>query len=257
MKIIGEGSFSVVYEVDKETVVKVEENNYSKLLKREAKIMMKMTESDLTGKYVIPVYGYKEKDSKCMMEMKRLKISLGEIMERISGVMDNYSVKNLLKKLIINLRFIHEFGVCHGDIKPDNIMLSDDYRKVYFVDFGLYRQYKSGKKHLEYKEGVSPSGTLRFMSKNVNSWIRMSRRDDLISLGYMMIFLQKRELPWQNVGVMGKKAKYEYVSKMKESIDLGKLCDGCLNGLKEYMEYCYKLGFDEEPDYDYLLGLFN
>jgi len=218
--------------------------------------MMRMSEKDVEGKFVIPVYKCYEKDGKCMMEMMRMKISLGEIMRRIGGVMDFYSVTNICKKLIINLQFIHSFGVCHGDIKPDNVMLSDDYRRVYLIDFGLYRNFYVGRKHVDYRGGVSPSGTLRFMSKNVNGWGRMSRRDDMISLGYMLIYLMKGSLPWQDIVGVGKKEKYDLVCRKKNEIDLGKLCDGCMRGMKEYMMYCYGLEFDEKPDYEYLLKLF-
>jgi len=257
MKILGEGSFSIVYENGKDKVLKVEDKAYVGLLRREAKLMIRMSDMDREGRYVIPVYGYMESDGKGMMEMMRMKISLGEIMERLDKGMDDFSVINLMRRLIINLRFIHSFGVCHGDIKPDNVMLSDDYRMVYFVDFGLYKQYKLGKKHIEYKDGISPSGTLRYMSKNVNGWLRMTRRDDMISLGYMMIYLQRMNLPWQDIGPMGKRAKYEKVCKMKEGVDLGELCNGCVKGMEDYMRNCYGLGFEEEPDYDYMLGLFS
>lgn len=257
MKILGEGSFSTVYEKGSDRVLKVEDKNYVGLLRREARMMIKMSEMDRDGKFVIPVYGYIEGNENGSMEMKRMKISLGEIMKRLDKGMDDYSIKNLMRRLIINLNFIHKFGVCHGDIKPDNVMLSEDYRKVYFVDFGLYKNFRVGKNHVKYKDKISPSGTLRYMSKNVNGWIRMTRRDDMISLGYMMVYLQKLTLPWLNIGLIGKKDKYEKVYKMKECVDLGELCDGCVRGMEEYMRYCYGLDFEEEPDYDYLLGLFN
>ena len=255
-KVLGEGSFSVVYEVDDDRVVKEEDEGFNDLLRGEARLMRRMSERDMDGKYVVPVYSYEEEGGKRKMEMMRLKVSLGELMRKIGGVMDGYSVRNLGIRLILNLQFIHSFGVCHGDIKPDNVMLSRDYRRVYFVDFGLYKNFMRGKKHVEYKENVSPTATLRFMSKNVNGWKRMSRRDDLISLGYMMIYLQKRNLPWQDIVGVGKKEKYRVVCKIKEEVDLGELCQGCINGMEKYMKYCYGLGFEEEPDYGYLVGLF-
>jgi serine/threonine protein kinase len=256
IKILGEGSFSIVYEKDDDRVVKEEDEGFNNLLRMEARVMRKMSERDREGKYVVPVYSYEEFDGKRKMEMMRLKISLGDIMRRIIGVMDVYSVKNIGVRLILNLQFIHSFGICHGDIKPDNVMLNRDYKRVYFVDFGLHKNYMNGKKHVEYKENVSPTGTLRFMSKNVNGWKKMSRRDDLISLGYMMIYLQKRSLPWQDVDVMGKMEKYKAVCKIKEEVDLGELCRGCIKGMEGYMGYCYGLGFEEKPDYGYLVSLF-
>ena len=57
------------------------------------------------------------------------------------------------------------------------------------------------------KLNVNPCGTIRFMSKNTNNLIESSRRDDLISLGYSMIFILKGKLPWQNLNIQNKKRK--------------------------------------------------
>ena len=260
--VLGEGSFANVYGTDNnQYVAKVEDNILTNLLKKEARLMMKMCEYDKDGKYVIPIYKYYEENDKNIMIMQRMGLSLADMVRRSDVTMDEYSIKNMMRKLIIALKYIHEFGFCHGDIKPENVMLSRDYKKIYFIDFGLSKAFMVGKKQIEFKKNVSPSGTLRFMSVNVNEWIKMSRRDDMISLGYMIIYMQTRYLPWQNISLPSKKEKYQTVAKIKRSTTPEKLVEDCLPPLKapliKYMRYVNNLRYDEKPDYDYLLAQFN
>ena len=260
--VLGEGSFAMVYGTDdKNYVAKVEEQGLSSLLKKEAKLMMKMSEYDKEGKLVIPVELYKEDSENNIMIMKKMGISLSTMVGRTDVNMDEYSVKNIMRRLIQSMKYIHSFGYCHGDIKPENVMLTRDYKRVYLIDFGLAKAFMMGKKHIEYKEKVSPSGTLRFMSVNVNEWKKMSRRDDLISLGYMIIYLQTKYLPWQNINAPTRKQKYEVVARIKRQTTPAKMVEGCLPALKgnmqKYMYYVLQLEFAEMPDYDYLMSLFN
>lgn len=255
-KVLGEGSFAVVYESkNKEYAIKVEDNGYNSLLRNEAKIMKKMSEKDKEGKFVIPIYEYKEEKNFNKLVMKKMKMSLVDIKDIVDRF-DNYSIKCIIKSLIRSLNFVHLFGICHGDIKPENVMLSEDYKKIYLIDFGLSKVYKIGGEHIINKKNCNYSGTLRFMSKNVNNGDKMSRRDDLISLGYMCIYLQKGELPWQGIYEVKKNIRYERIGKIKKDVDLDKLCEGCVNGIRDYMGYVYNLGFDENPDYRKLLDFF-
>lgn len=255
-KILGEGSFAVVYESkDKKCAIKVEDNGYNNLLKKEGRMMMKMSEKDKKGRFVIPVYMYKEDKDMSYLVMEKMKMSMSDIIKKV-GEIDKYSVRCIMIKLIQTLRFIHLFGICHGDIKPENVMISDDYSKIYLVDFGLFKVFKIGNRHVEKRRDMGYSGTLRYMSKNVNMGYKMSRRDDMISLGYMCIYLQKGGLPWQGLNELKRSKRYEKVGEMKKNIDNKILCDGCVKGMREYMEYVNKLEFEEKPDYDYLLNLF-
>lgn len=259
--MLGQGSFSQVYESEDKTgkkyAVKIEEKSVKiPLLEKEAKIHMILSKNDLKQEFVVPVYGYHEDEKRRYLMMEKLYLSLGDILKKIDIPFDDFSVKNIGYKLIDGLNFIHSMGICHGDIKPDNVLISEDYLKIYFMDFGLAKIYMRSGKHLTMKLESNPSGTLRYMSVNVNNNVRMSRRDDLISLGYMLIYLQKKILPWQSVVESNKKEKFKKVGEIKMNCDFKKLCDGCYVGLWKYIDYCYKLEYDEKPDYEYLKSIF-
>ena len=128
---------------------------------------------------------------------------------------------------INRIQAFHKAGFIHRDIKPDNIVFGRDKEanKLYMIDFGLAKKYMlnyykvgfpAGKyHHINFEEGKSLIGTPRYCSINAASGKEQSRRDDLESLGYVLVyFLKGKEgLPWQNLKVKERlniKEKYEY-----------------------------------------------
>lgn len=81
------------------------------------------------------------------------------------------------------------------------------------------------------------------------------RRDDLESVGYIMIYFLKGILPWQNLKASNKKDKYEKIMEKKISTSIESLCKGYPSELITYLTYVRNLRFDEKPDYNYLRTL--
>ena len=86
--------------------------------------------------------------------------------------------------------------------------------------------------------------------------LEQSRRDDLESIGYMLIYLLKGSLPWQGLKCSDKAEKYNKIKEIKNNIDPYKLCEGLPVEFAKYLEHCYSLKFDDEPNYKYLIDLF-
>lgn len=83
-----------------------------------------------------------------------------------------------------------------------------------------------------------------------------SRRDDLESLGYVLMYFNRGSLPWQGLKANTKRQKYERISERKISTTLEELCRGFPAEFIAYLVYCRELRFDEDPDYVYLRSLF-
>lgn len=84
-----------------------------------------------------------------------------------------------------------------------------------------------------------------------------SRRDDLESVGYVLVYFLRGSLPWQGVGPkLGKKQRYAKIGEIKKSTGLEELCQNCPKEFVEYLRYCRALSFTEKPDYARMRQLF-
>ena len=158
------------------------------------------------------------------------------------------------------LEFIHSKNIIHRDIKPHNFLIGrKDEKIVYLIDFGFAKKYRSSRtgKFIKFTKLGRLFGSLAFSSINANAGYEQSRRDDLESFGYMLIYLIKKYLPWMELGVMkNKKEEANETFKLKKGIKLEKVCEGIPEEFKDYIKYCQKLEFEQEPNYNYLRNLF-
>ena len=162
-------------------------------------------------------------------------------------------------QILSRIEWIHSKNLLYRDVKPENFLIGKkDQDIIYVVDFGLCKRYISLKtgKHIPEKITGKFNGTLIFSSPNAAKGIESSRRDDLISLGYMLIYLLKRTLPWEIDFQNLNKEKYSQLVKLKETNGFKKLFKGIPGELAEFINYSRNLKFEEKPNYHYLRSLF-
>ena len=147
---------------------------------------------------------------------------------------------------------LHMRHYIHRDIKPGNFMIRvDDDRAVFLVDFGLARQFRNPATylHIPYTADHPIIGTLPFTSINGQKRRAQSRRDDLESLAYTIIFSARGDLPWANL------SDQEAVLLKKLSTTSEELCAGLPTPFCKFIDHVRSLGFNEKPDYDYLYSI--
>jgi len=137
--------------------------------------------------------------------------------------------------------------------------LGDNCNKVYLIDYGLAKKYVNSvtREHIPFSNKKRMVGTVRYCSLNSLMGCEQSRRDDLESLGYCLIYMLKGSLPWQGIRRVTKEEKNLKVRDMKEKISLAELCKGLPKEVLRYMHYCRTLSFDENPPYYELHSLLN
>jgi len=131
--------------------------------------------------------------------------------------------------------------------------------QIYLLDFGLSEFFidRATRTHVQNRLRP-PCGTPRYMSIRTHQFRQQSRRDDLESLGYLLLyFLKKGNLPWQGITATDVKSMIYRIWDKKETIPLDKLFKGCPEQFITYMSYTRNLNFTEKPDYKYLIGLFD
>ncbi|KAK8939378.1 Casein kinase I isoform delta-like [Platanthera guangdongensis] len=170
------------------------------------------------------------------------------------------SVLMLADQMINRVEYVHGKSFLHRDIKPDNFLMGLGRRanQVYIIDFGLAKKYRdsSSHQHIPYRENKNLTGTARYASMNTHLGIEQSRRDDLESLGFVLMYFLRGSLPWQGLKAGTKKQKYEKISDKKVSTSIEALCRDQPTEFASYFHYCRSLRFDDKPDYAYLKRLF-
>ncbi|KAL6942389.1 serine/threonine protein kinase [Hanseniaspora vineae] len=174
-----------------------------------------------------------------------------------------FSLKTVIMlaiQMISRIQYFHGRSFIHRDIKPDNFLLGNGRRAstVHIIDFGLSKKYRdfNTHNHIPYRENKNLTGTARYASLNTHLGIEQSRRDDLESLGYVLIYFAKGSLPWQGLKADTKRQKYDRIMQKKMEISMEQLCYGLPQEFVDYMKYCRNLNFDDRPDYLYLERLF-
>ena len=260
LKKIGQGSFSKVYSVlslkDKEIyALKSEKKNSEiKLLKSEAFNLFNLKGFGIP-KFI--TFGYNKNYAILIEEL------LGKSLHNI--FIENGKKCNLIDfcqigiQLLDRLEWIHSKNYLYIDIKPENILIGKkEPNVIYFVDFGFCKKYRSSKtgKHILPKITGQLNGALRYASPHSLKGKEASRRDDLIALGYMLIYLYKKTLPWD---FDMPHVDYNIINKikyLKENNGGGSLFKNLPKEMVDYIKYTRNLKFDQNPNYLYLRSLF-
>lgn len=162
-------------------------------------------------------------------------------------------------QMVDRLEYLHSRKIIHRDIKPDNFCMGRGLKShiVYILDFGLAKKYwsSSHKCHIPFITGKKLTGTARYASINALGGGEQSRKDDLESVGYIIMYFIKGSLPWQGLKVNRKEDRYKKIWEKKKQTSSKELCNGFPKELENFIEYTRNLKFTEVPDYNYLRNL--
>ncbi|KAI9167630.1 Casein kinase I [Paramyrothecium foliicola] len=263
-KKIGEGSFGVIFEGtnllnNQQVAIKFEPRKSDAPQLRDEYRTYKI----LVGCPGIPnVYYFGQEGLHNILVIDLLGPSLEDLFDHCGRRFTIKTVVMVAKQMLSRVQTIHDKNLIYRDIKPDNFLIGRPGTKsaniIHVVDFGMAKQYRDPKtkQHIPYRERKSLSGTARYMSINTHLGREQSRRDDLEALGHVFLYFLRGGLPWQGLKAATNKQKYEKIGEKKQTTVIKDLCEGFPEEFSKYLTYVRNLGFEDQPDYDYLRDLF-
>ena len=260
IKLIGAGTFSVVYEgyniQDKTKVALKIEQKKSKisLLKSEACNIF-----SLQGFGIVKFISFgHNKDFNILVEPLLGKTLYSLFLESKK----NFTLKDICLisiQTLERIEHIHSKGYLHGDIKPENFLIGKkDPRIIYIIDFGLSKKYRSDRsgRHIQFCVTKKMTGTARYASTNNLRGVEISRRDDLESLAYMIIYFVMKKLPWQGIRANNLQNRYKKIYYMKKKLIEDEMFLKMPQEIQNFYKDIKKLKFEEEPNYNKLKEYF-
>uniref|UniRef100_A0A6C0JGN3 non-specific serine/threonine protein kinase n=1 Tax=viral metagenome TaxID=1070528 RepID=A0A6C0JGN3_9ZZZZ len=265
---IGNGKFGIVYKaisIKNNDVVAIKTEGKSsplKLLKNETTILKYLHDHGCRSTPIVYWYGVDERLS--YLTISFYQSSLYEYCNNSNLIPEKIS--KIIVVCIDILETIHSQYVIHRDIKPQNFMISNE--ELFLIDFGFASFYiDENKDHVSDFHSDHIIGTPKYISPNIHDGNSPSRRDDLISLGYIYMYMCRGELPWENMG----KGLYftdlfedihimNFKNKERKRLKNWEILEPVLLNLDtkiiKYLNYCYMLSYDETPNYSELKKLF-
>lgn len=256
---LGDGGFGMIFKginiyTNEEIAIKIEKKNEASTLRNEAKIYNYLER--ISGLPKLRTFGSEGNYNYIIIDL------LGESLEKLKykcgGKFSIGTVILIGIQIIQRIQEIHTKNIIHRDIKPDNFLMNKN--KLYIIDFGLAKSYiDSNNKHIEMLDNKGMIGTVNYVSINVHNGLTPSRRDDLESVFYVLLYFLLGELTWNAKASAIENQNLRYQLILREKLDLINNKD-ILNVMPKqlitYFLYCRNLKFDEKPNYKYLIQLF-
>ena len=261
-KKLGNGAFGDLYRGEnistkKPIAIKCEKmkEDHLSLLKTEVTIL-----SFLQGGIGIPkIYEFITSSKYNFMILELLGLNLDELFRICKKQFSKETILSLGLQMLNRLEFIHSRHIIHRDIKPENFLIGKGKKNslIYLCDFGLAKRFRDKRTgmHIPYKDGKKFTGTLTYASIYTHMGIEQSRRDDLESLAYILIYFCKGTLPWKSLKAKNRSEKQAKILSKKINTKNEELCSELPQEFSTFLQSIRDLHFEQKPDYDFLRGL--
>jgi casein kinase 1 len=242
---ISQGSFGKVFNAknirtNENVAIKIEPKTIGLTsLKNEAKIYQYL--SGVNGFPKLKLFGTTDTFNYLIMDLLGLPL----------GSQTKMSYVEIGTQIIMRVKSLHEMLLLHRDIKPANFLFGTEEQtnKLYLIDVGFSKKYINNGKHILQKNITKIIGSPNFVSLNIHNLIEPSRRDDIESCIYVILTMfLNGQLEWFH------KTNINEIYELKKNITY----NSCVpNFIKKMLTYVRSLGFEEQPNYEYLIQLLN
>jgi len=273
-QVLGRGSFGCIYKgIDKKTnrdvAIKVDTDKPASFdqLKWEYSVYKEMGGTRIHDKLKWPEAYYfgKQPTGDSVMVMDLLGANLDTTVKK-QDKLRPAQVAYFATQMLNLIKVFHNKGFIHRDLKPQNFVVDDSssrYPELLLIDYGLVKKYWDDKSatHCPYLSKKGLKGTVRYTSVSTHLGLDQSRRDDLQSIGYILVYMTLGKVPWQSViKSKDKRSGYQEIMVLKMKTKLEDLIKGIPVELERpllnYLMYVNSLMFHESPNYEFMMDLF-
>ena len=206
-------------------------------MKEEISILKK-----LNHKNIVKFYGYSETNNQLLINMEYIKYgTLSKWLKNMKKIREEDASK-ILSAVLSAVEYMHSQKICHRDIKPDNIMFSEenDLSSIKIIDFGLSAQ------HLNYLSNNDYCGTFIYMAPEQIEKKLYHYSVDIWSIGILMYMLL-------NNGMHPFYQKNEKEEDFIKKIKIGKL--NFINKLSYMAKHLNHKLYEANPSWRYSANL--
>jgi len=245
---ISDGSFGSVFSgtnirTGEQVAIKVEKkDSLMKTLKHEARVYQYL--NGQLGFCKLKWFGTNNKVNYLVLDL--LGQSLTNIVET-NGPLPTKTAAALCIQMVQRLETLHSMNLLHRDIKPDNFLLGqgNNETRLYLIDFSFSKRFiDDAGNHIKKGTISKIIGSPNWVSLNIHNGLEPSRRDDLTSVIYILFYLLKGAVPWQQVADLGAmiRLKMGFINGAPYVVQH---LLGCVNNME----------FDSEPDYRHIINV--
>jgi len=282
-QILSEGAFGELYKgqhtkTREQVVIKIEkqQNTTYSLLRNEAKVLQFLYKNGVRKIPAIYWYGFIKERNAIGFIMPFYQYTLLDYIPRFYEInrpqINRQKLNRWMLQCLAIFQSIHGLWVLHRDIKPQNFMVHNG--QVILIDFGLATFYDIDKTN---EPRTSLIGTPNYASIRIHEGNRSCWRDDLISLGYLYLFVLSggRELWINDMEAINEMTVTNEMTVIYPSIDIRNPRNQALLENKQihrlmtshrdidnlieietYLKYVYSLKYGQIPNYDYINSIF-
>ena len=257
--LLTSGGFGIIYkgyDINNNINIAIKTEKENKYLEKESKIYDLICESKNNAKKI----DFINTNSKFYLIMPLYSYNSDKLLKLNNLYFNEKDILMLAIQILQQLNNIHKNGILHNDVKPENFVYDKISNKFKLIDFGLSDFFLENNKHVPFTKKCPRFGTLRYMSINAHSKFSLSRRDDLISLSYSLIYLLRIKLPWKNIKYTAKKKNsiHKEIKNHKILFHDNINTYNLLSPILCLYNYSSDLKFNSNPDYNFLIkGIYN
>lgn len=183
---IGQGYHALVKKVEKLSTREFFAAKILRVVDDEIEIAIEnefKTLQSLDHKYILKAYELIKKPSMMIVITEYVNCNtLTSFFKKSNGDISEKIALSILAKTLISVDYLHKRGICHRDISPKNILISEDLSIFKLIDFGVCKKFNEKDKIIEM---ITPTGVAEYRAPEIFKGWKFDEKIDEWNCGHI------------------------------------------------------------------------